>query len=101
MYEVLMWTAAISSAWVAVNYLVIGGMLLPSLDAPIRTTVYGVLFFIGCALTHVIMAGMILGMPLPTMLLVAMLVVHVMQIAGATGFVLDIARARMVLRVEP
>lgn len=93
--------AAITSGWVAVNYLVIGGMLVPSLAAPWRTTLYGTLFFIGCTLTHVMIAISVMTMHMPLWMLYAMSVVHVIQIAGGTGFVWDIARSRMVLRVEP
>lgn len=101
--------AALTSGWVAVNYLVIGGMLIPSLAAPWRVTRNGALFFIGCALTHVMIimtvymfmhAGSMAKESVVSMLY-GMIVLHLMQIIGGLGFVRDIINARMVLKVEP
>ena len=100
--------AAATSGWVAVNYLVIGGMLVPSLNAPWRVTLEGVLFFVGCSLSHVMIAMMCMMWPVSVMgpsgtlaMLYAMSALHVMQILGGAGFVADVARSRLVLRVEP
>lgn len=100
--------AAVTSGWVAVNYLVLGGMIVPALNAPWRTTLWGILFFIGCALTHVMVALMCMVWPVWAMgpsgtaaMLWTMTAFHVMQIVGGAGFAADVARARLVLRVEP
>lgn len=106
--EHLRMAAAGTSLLVAINYLVLGGMIIPSLAAPMRTTAFGVEFFIGCALTHVMIAMTCMMWPVSAMgaggtlvMLYAMTFLHVMQLMGGIGFVWDIARSRMILRVEP
>lgn len=100
--------AAVTSGWVAVNYLVLGGMIIPSLDAPWRVTLEGVAFFVGCALSHVMIAMMCMTWPVSVLgvagtvaMLWAMIAFHVLQILGGAGFAADVARARLVLRIEP
>lgn len=105
--EHLRLVAAMTSLWVSVDYLILGGMIMPILNFPLRATILSGAFFVGCALTHVMIAGMVLTWSMPGMgpemlitMLYLMVALHVIQGIGGTGFIVLVARRRLVVRLE-
>ena len=99
--------AGATSLWVSVVYLIVGGLVVPNLRFPPWATVLASLFFVGCALTHAHIAASIFashGDParsvVPPLDAWTMLALHVVQGAGGTGFIVAIARKRLVVRLE-
>ena len=90
-----------SSLWVATCYIVIGLLVVPNLRFPAWVTALAALFFVGCALTHAHIASEVFAAhtthPFHAMLMV---VLHVVQGIGGTGFIAAIYRKRLIVKME-
>jgi hypothetical protein len=99
--------AGFTSLWVSICYLIIGGLIIPTLRFPLGSTVAGILFFLGCAFTHAHIAADVFASHgdasqsvMPPLDAWIMVVLHVVQGIGGTGFIVAISRKRLVVRLE-
>ena len=92
---------ALSSLWVSVCYIIIGLLIVPNLNFPVWATVMGALFFVGCALTHAHIAADAFEPPIVVAAhAYIMIVLHVIQGIGGTGFIVAISTKRVIVRLE-
>ena len=99
--------AGLTSLWVSICYLIIGGLIVPNLRFPWPATILAAAFFIGCALTHAHIAADTFSAHgnhaegvMPPLDAAIMLVLHTVQGIGGTGFIVAISRKKLVVRLE-
>lgn len=91
----------LSSLWVAACYIIIGLLVIPNLRFPLWATLMAGAFFVGCALTHIHIAGdAFAGGEVAPFHARTMIALHVMQGVGGTGFIVAMKRKRLVVRME-
>lgn len=93
-------SVAILSLGVSAIYLIIGLLVMPNLRLDWMALVGAVLFFVGCALTHLHLGGDLLfgfgfqhGVGWQ-------LVFHIMQAIGGMIFIFKMTRKRLVVKLE-
>jgi hypothetical protein len=92
----------LSSLWVAGCYLIIGMLVIPGLRFPAWVTFVAGLFFVGCALTHAHIATEAFAAHHASASFNAglMILLHVAQGIGGSGFVVAMMRGKLVVRLE-